>query len=164
MSRIGEPRLLLWVTYGLSAPPSCESEAGGTADEIKAKADFGAQTSVAGGGAEELAGCCELRLIAICGRLPVGKGFLDGKCRAGRCCHLFGLFLRRSEMAAGHNALRRSGPGHKHAVAMLQWLKWGVLISGSTGWVHYSSLALSNLMGASGCPRVSQVACDRGSW
>jgi hypothetical protein len=58
----------------------------------------------------------------------------------------------------------RSGPGHKHAVAMLQWLKWGVLISGSTGWVHYSSLALSNLMGASGCPRVSQVACDRGSW
>ena len=29
---------------------------------------------------------------------------------------------------------------------MLQWLGWGVLISGSTGWVHYPSFALSNLM------------------
>jgi hypothetical protein len=29
---------------------------------------------------------------------------------------------------------------------MPQWLEWGVLISGSTGWVHYSSLALSNLV------------------
>ncbi len=56
---------LLWVNKRPTPPPSCESEAGGTADEIRAKTDFGAQMSVAGGGAEELVGCCELRLIAI---------------------------------------------------------------------------------------------------
>ncbi len=74
-----------------------------------------------------------------------------------------GLLLRHSFVATGHNALRRSGPGQKHAVAMLQWLWWGVLISGSTGWVHYPSLALSNLVSASGCPRLSQAACGIGS-
>jgi hypothetical protein len=74
-----------------------------------------------------------------------------------------GLLLRRSEMAAGHNALRGSGPGQKHAVAVLQWLKWGVLISGSTGLVHYSSLALSNLVSASACPRLSHAARVCGS-
>ena len=47
---------------------------------------------------------------------------------------------------------------------MLQWLEWGVLISGSTGWVHYSSLALSNLVSARGAPRVSQAARGSGSW
>ena len=35
-------------------------------------------------------------------------------------------------MAAGHNALRRSGPGQKHAVSLLHWLKWVVPIFGST--------------------------------
>ncbi len=60
------------------------------------------------------------RVLAICGRLPVGKGFLDGDASAGRRRHLFGLLLRRSWMAAGHNALRGSGPGQKHAVAHCQ--------------------------------------------
>ena len=94
---------------------------------------------------------------------PCWQGIFGRFCSAGRCCHLFGLFVRRSQMAAGHNALRRSGPGQKHAVAMLQWLKWGVLISGSTGWVHYSSVALSNLVSASRCPRVFQAACAAGA-
>ena len=39
-----------WVAFGLSAPPSCDSTPEGTADEIWAKTDFGAQMSVAGGG------------------------------------------------------------------------------------------------------------------
>ena len=54
VSRIGEPRLPLWVTYGLSAPPSCESAPGGTADEKRVKAEFGAQMPVAGGEAEPM--------------------------------------------------------------------------------------------------------------
>jgi hypothetical protein len=49
---------------------------------------------------------------------------------------VFGLFVRYYHTTAGHNALRRSGPGHKHAVTLLHWLKWGVPIFGSTGWVH----------------------------
>ena len=32
--------------------------------------------------------------------------------RAGRSCHVSGLFVRPCSMAAGHNALRRLGPGH----------------------------------------------------
>ena len=47
---------------------------------------------------------------------------------------------------------------------MLQWLEWGVLIFGTTGWVHYPSLALSNLVSASSRPRVPHAACGRGSW
>ena len=35
---------------------------------------------------------------------------------AGRSCHVFGLLMRHSFMAAGHNALRGSGPGQKHAL------------------------------------------------
>jgi uncharacterized protein (DUF1330 family) len=65
---------------------------------------------------------------------------------------VFGLLMRRCYMAAGHNALRRSGLGQKHAVNLLHWLKWGVLIFGSTGSVHYPSVALSNLVSAS-CSR-----------
>ncbi len=94
---------------------------------------------------------------------PCWQGISARCCSAGRCCHLFGLFVRRSQMAAGHNALRRSGPGQKHAVSKLHWLRWGVLISGSTGWVHYPSLALSNLVSASEGPRVFQAACCIGS-
>ena len=60
--------------------------------------------------------------------------------------------MRRCYMVAGHNALRRSGLGQKHAVNLLHWLKWGVLIFGSTGSVHYPSVALSNLVSAS-CSR-----------
>ncbi len=71
VSRTGEPRLLLWVTYGLSAPPFGESAPGGTTDEIRAKTDFGAQTSVAGGRAVVPAAWPELRLIAKPGHLGV---------------------------------------------------------------------------------------------
>ena len=51
--------------------------------------------------------------------------------RAGRCSHVFGLLVR-FHMAAGHNALRGSGPGQKPAFdnALAQWV---VLIAGSTG-------------------------------
>ena len=69
--------------------------------------------------------------------------------QAGRCCHVFGLLMRRCSMAAGHNALRGSGPAQKHAVWLLHGVKWVVLIFGTTGWVHYPSVALSNLVSAS---------------
>ena len=59
-----------------------------------------------------------------------------------------GLFVRHCYLAAGHNALRRSGSDQKHAVSSLQWLKWSVLIFGSISWVHYSSIALSNFVSA----------------
>lgn len=69
--------------------------------------------------------------------------------RAGPCVDGSGLARRiftsqdRSEqpcvrpvcavhMTAGHNALRGSGPGQKHAFEM-PWPKWVVLIAGSTG-------------------------------
>ena len=48
----------------------------------------------------------------MCGRLPVGKGFLTVQLVG--CGHVFGLLMRHS-MAAGHNALRGSGPGQKLA-------------------------------------------------
>src|SRR5438034_1269817 len=50
---------------------------------------------------------------------------------AGRCSHVFGLFVR-FHMTAGHNALRGSGPGQKPAFEM-HWHMWVVLIAGSTG-------------------------------
>ena len=49
-------------------------------------------------------------------------------------------------MAAGHNALRRSGPGHKHA---LDWRYGTNGLSRSVGrlaWVRYPFIALSNLL------------------
>ncbi len=61
---LGQSPLLLWVTYGLSAPPFCESAPEGTTDEIKAKADFGAQTSVAGGPAAVDGAVPERRVVA----------------------------------------------------------------------------------------------------
>ncbi len=88
---------------------------------------------------------------------PCWQGISE-RCRtAGRSCHMFGLLMRHFHMAAGHNALRRSGPGQKHAVSMLQWLLWGVPISGSTGWVHYLSVALSNL----GCASLARADLKR---
>ncbi len=56
--------------------------------------------------------------------------------------------MLRCSLAAGHNALRGSGSDQKHAVYWLHWLKWSVLIFGATGWVHYSSIALSNFVSA----------------
>ena len=64
------------------------------------------------------------------------------------CSLVSGLFVRRCYLAAGHNALRGSGSDQKHAVSSLHWLKWSVLIFGATGWVHYSSIALSNFVSA----------------
>jgi hypothetical protein len=43
----------------------------------------------------------------MCGRLPVGKGFLD-VVSFGRCGHVCGLFVRHTS-AAGHNAFRGDG-------------------------------------------------------
>jgi hypothetical protein len=31
---------------------------------------------------------------AMCGRLPVGKGFAERFCKIGRCGHVFDLLLR----------------------------------------------------------------------
>ncbi len=33
---------------------------------------------------------------AMCGRLPVGKGFVERLCKAGRCGHVFDLLERCS--------------------------------------------------------------------
>jgi len=38
----------------------------------------------------------------------------------------------------------------KSTQSKLHWLKWGVPIFGSTGWVHYPFASLSNLVSASG--------------
>jgi hypothetical protein len=43
-----------------------------------------------------------------------------------------GLWMRRSTMAAGHNALRGSGPGQKLALEA-PWPKWGVPVREPTG-------------------------------
>jgi hypothetical protein len=56
-----------------------------------------------------------------------------------------GLWMRRSTMAAGHNALRGSGPGQKPALEAL-WRKWGVPVRGRLAWVRYRSAALSNVV------------------
>ena len=66
---------------------------------------------------------------------------------------MFGLLLRHFSMAAGHNALRGSGPGQQHA---LGWRYGTSGLSRSVGrlaWVRYSFIALSNLVGG-GFPRV----------
>ena len=72
-------------------------------------------------------------LSAMCGRLPVGKSFLEVLHGCGRCCHVSGLLMRRLPMAAGHNALREIGSRSKARSQKLPWHKWGVPISGSTG-------------------------------
>ena len=56
-----------------------------------------------------------------------------------------GLWMRRSTMAAGHNALRGSGPGQKPALEA-PWRKWVVLVRGRLAWVRYRILALSNFV------------------
>jgi hypothetical protein len=65
-------------------------------------------------------------------------------------------------MAAGHNALREIRSRSKARSQKLPWHEWGVLISGSTGWVHYPVNALSNLFGALWA-RIGQIACGTGS-
>ena len=97
----------------------------------------------------------------MCGRPPVVKGFLNVDARAGRSCHVFGLFVRPCSMAAGHNALRGLGPGHKHA---LKGRSGTIGLSRSVGrlaWVRYSFIALSNFVGGSS-PPVRVAALYRG--
>ena len=54
--------------------------------------------------------------IAMCGRLPFGKDFLTlMQCWSVLPC--VRPVVRRLSLAAGHNALRRSGPGQKHATS-----------------------------------------------
>ena len=65
----------------------------------------------------------------------------DFTCAGGavhRCVRPFAAV----HMTAGHNAVRRSGPGQNLALEVL-WPKWVVLITGSTG-LHYMLSALSN--------------------
>ena len=98
---------------------------------------------------------------AMCGRPPVVKGFLNVDARAGRSCHVFGLFVRPCSMAAGHNALRGLGSGHKHA---LKGRSGTIGLSRSVGrlaWVRYSFIALSNFVGGSS-PPVRVAALYRG--
>ena len=93
----------------------------------------------------------------MCGRLPVVKGFLNVDARAGRSCHVFGLFARPYSMAAGHNALRRSGPGQKHALKRRTGT-FGLSRSVSRlAWVRYSFIALSNFV--SGEPFLAFSCC-----
>ncbi len=67
---------------------------------------------------------------------------------------MFGLLMRRCCMAAGHNALRRSGPGQKHAL-IRRCDKCGLSRSvGQLAWVRYSINALSNLVSGNGFPRI----------
>jgi hypothetical protein len=52
------------------------------------------------------------RRSAMCGRLPVGKAFLHGAAGRLRPCV---RPIHAVHLTAGHNALRGSGPGQKHA-------------------------------------------------
>ena len=60
--------------------------------------------------------------------------------------------MRRFTMAAGHNALRGSGPSQKHALKA-PWPKWGVPVRGPTGMGALQVIALPNFV-ARICPRV----------
>jgi hypothetical protein len=87
----------------------------------------------------------ELPPWAMCGRLRVGKSFLV----LMHCCWselpCVRPLMRRSTMAAGHNALRRSGPGQKLALEA-PWPKWGVPVRGPTGMGALQVFALSNVV------------------
>lgn len=56
-----------------------------------------------------------------------------------------GLSVRHLAMAAGHDALRGSGPGQKPALEA-PCRKWVVLVRGRLAWVRYRSAALSNFV------------------
>ena len=81
----------------------------------------------------------------MCGRLRVGKGFFDLlHCRWSElpCVRPLDAALHT---AAGHNALRGSGPGQKPALEA-PWREWVVLVRGRLAWVRYRSAALSNVV------------------
>ncbi len=56
-----------------------------------------------------------------------------------------GLLVRRFTMAAGHNALRGSGPGQKPALEA-PWRKWVVPVREPTGMGALQVFALSNVL------------------
>ena len=77
---------------------------------------------------------------------PCWQGFSERCCTAGRSCHVSGLLMRHCFMAAGHNALRGSGPGHKHALVWRCGTNGLSRSSGRLAWVRYSFVALSNFV------------------
>ena len=62
----------------------------------------------------------------------------DARLVGAAMCPAF--LMRRLPMAAGHNALREIGSRSLARSQELPWHEWGVPISGSTGWVHYSRI------------------------
>jgi NAD(P)-dependent dehydrogenase (short-subunit alcohol dehydrogenase family) len=77
-------------------------EAEATAAAVRAA---GAEAVLAQGDVSDDGAC---RAIAVCGRLPVGKGFLRSSAMFGRCGRVFDLLMRHTN-AAGHNAFREDG-------------------------------------------------------
>ncbi len=80
----------------------------------------------------------------MCGRLRVGKSFVDlVHCWSGLpCVRPLDAALHT---AAGHNALRGSGPGQKLALEA-PWRKWVVPVRGPTGMGALQVFALSNMV------------------
>ena len=60
-------------------------------------------------------------------------------------------------MAAGHNALRRSGPGQKHALFRRTGTSGLSRSVGRLAWVRYAIIALSNLVLRGSLPQVFVV-------
>ena len=58
-------------------------------------------------------------------------------------------------MAAGHNALRKPGPGQKHALVRRSGTSGLSRSVGRLAWVRYSINALSNLVARGTVPRGS---------
>src|ERR1019366_1748089 len=84
-------------------------------------------------------------LCAMCGRLPVGKGFLD-VLPFGRCGHVCGRLMRHTK-AAGHNAFRGDGSRPK-ARARSAMAQMGFPALGFDRSVHYIASALPKLFAA----------------
>ena len=80
----------------------------------------------------------------MCGRLRVGKSFVDLVHRWSElpCVRPLDAAL---DVAAGHNALRGSGPGQKPALEA-PWRKWVVPVLGPTGVGALQVFALSNVV------------------
>src|SRR5687768_17107977 len=83
-------------------------------------------------------------LRAMCGRLRVGKSFVDlVHCWSELpCVRPLDAAL---DTAAGHNALRGSGPGQKPALEA-PWRKWVVPVREPTGVGALQVFALSNVV------------------
>ena len=60
-------------------------------------------------------------------------------------------------MAAGHNALRGSGPGQNHALVRRSGTNGLSRSVGRLAWVRYAIIALSNLVAREAVPRLFVV-------